>query len=493
MQDTPPPIDQTEPDPRRWITLTVLLIAGFMNLTDVTIVNVAIPSLKRELGASSAEIEWVVAIYIMAFALGLLPFGRLGDVIGRKRMFLSGVFGFTLFSALCGLAPNIEILVVSRAFQGLSASMMMPQVMALAQVIFPPHERNFAFSFFGVANSTASVAGPLVGGSLIGMNIFDLSWRPIFLINVPVGIFAILAGAILLKPAPRGQRRAPVDIVGILLGAATIFAIVFPLVEGREVGWPLWSFASMAVSPLLAALFLAWEHRRAARGETQLVPVDLLGNRQFRVALAMVCVLFAGPSSFMFLIAIFLQMGFGFTPFHSGLTTIPFPAGVLVASLIAGQFGQRYVKTRLIIGPLIIASAMAALFVIVSGLGSELSSLTLALPLFVGGFGMGSTTAPFFPTAMSVAQGRDAGSAAGTIQTFQQMGLAFGIALNGQIFFGTLGSGTSPAAYSAAMEASLAYVAVAMLFLALLASRLQLAPPAQAAGPAEGAAHSLGE
>ena len=209
------------PIPRRWPALATLLLAGFMNLIDVTIVNVALPRLQASLGATSTEIEWVVAAYVLAFALGLLPFGRLGDIIGRKRMFLIGISLFTLFSALCGLAPSIDMLIGARVLQGLAGAMMMPQVLAIAQVMFPPRERGFAFSLFGLSAGLASVAGPLAGGLLIGADLFGLDWRPIFLVNIPVGILAVIAGRALVPALPphpepdgrfrRRRHRRPVD------------------------------------------------------------------------------------------------------------------------------------------------------------------------------------------------------------------------------------------------------------------------------------------
>ena len=181
------------PDPRRWTALIIMLLAMFINIVDMSIVNVALPGLQKGLGASSSQIEWVVAAYVLAFALGLLPFGRLGDIAGRKRIFLLGVAGFTLASVLCGIAPNINLLIIARIIQGIAGSMMIPQILAIAQVTFPPKERGFAFSFFGLTAGLASVAGPLMGGLIISANLWGLDWRPIFLVNLPIGIFALIA------------------------------------------------------------------------------------------------------------------------------------------------------------------------------------------------------------------------------------------------------------------------------------------------------------
>ena len=464
-----------EPDPRRWIILAVLLLAGFMNLIDVTIVNVAIPSLRDDLGATSSEIEWVVAGYIVAFALGLLPFGRLGDVVGRKRMFLLGVSGFTLGSAFCGLAPTTGLLIAARLMQGLTAAMMMPQVLALVQVTFPPSERGFAFSFFGVTAGVASVAGPLAGGALISADLYDLAWRPIFLVNLPIGFFAVIAGWRLIPNVAPGKRQ-PVDVVGVLLAAAAVFAIIIPLVEGREVGWPLWCVVLMASSVPFAACFILWERRRERRRETQLLPINLIGNRHFLLGLSMTASLFAGIPGFFFVIAVFLQVGFDYTPLQSGLATIPFPVGVLLASLIAGRFGSRMAKARLIAGPLVLAAGMALLYLVVAKVTDSVDHWSLLGPLFLCGLGMGTTVAPLFATILTVVETRDAGSGSGALQSFQQVGAALGVAVNGEIFFSRIAEmGDGPAAYRDAFAASIGYEVAIFLLLAVLSSRLSTA------------------
>ena len=249
------PQSKAEADPRRWIALFVLLLASFMNLIDVTIVNVALPSLQANMHADPSQLEWVVAAFVLAFALGLLPFGRLGDVVGRTRMFLIGVGLFTLASAFCGLAPSIEWLIVARVLQGLAGAIMTPQVLAIAQVTFPPEEKGQAFSLFGLSAGLAAVTGPILGGLLIGANFFGLDWRPIFLVNVPVGIIAVVAGLYLIPRTP-GHPDLKNDFVGIAIFALATIAMIYPLVEGRSFGWPLWAFALIGVSLLLVALFV---------------------------------------------------------------------------------------------------------------------------------------------------------------------------------------------------------------------------------------------
>ncbi|MDH2325415.1 MFS transporter [Cereibacter sp. SYSU M97828] len=425
------------PDPRRWWAMACLLLANFMNLIDVTIVNVALPSMERGLGATSSEIEWVSAIYVLCFALGLLPFGRLGDIVGRKRMFLAGCGLFTLGSALCGLAPDIDTLIAARAFQGIGAAVMTPQVLAIAQVIFPPEERSSAFSLFGVTASLASVSGPLIGGALIFANVWDLGWRPIFLVNVPIGILAIAAGMRLIPPTPSNPALR-MDFAGVAIFGAAIILMVFPLIEGRVYGWPWWIFALMAGSVLSGALFVWWQHRRAAGGRTQLLPVTLIGNRTYALGVFVTMMLFSGIPGLFLILAIFFQSGFGLTPLESGLATMPFPCGVLLASFISGRLGSRFLRARLSAGAGLLAVGMAFLHFTISRTVAPLDHWDFVPPLLVCGTGMGLTVASLFQTILAGVPPQDAGSGSGALQAFQQVGAALGIALVGQIFFSTL-------------------------------------------------------
>jgi EmrB/QacA subfamily drug resistance transporter len=347
------------PDPRRWIGLFVLLIANFMNLIDVTIVNVALPSMRQSLGATDSQIEWVVAAYVLAFALGLLPFGRLGDIVGRTRMFFWGVAGFTAASALCGFSSSIEMLIAARVIQGLAGAMMTPQVLAIATVTFPPHERGQAFSLFGLSAGLASVCGPILGGLLIEAHIFGLDWQPIFLVNVPVGIAAVVAGLYLIPRLP-GHPDLKNDFVGIALFGLGIVAVVFPIVEGRTYGWPAWAFGLIGAGLVLIALFVWWTRRRAAAGQPQLLNYDLIKNRDFMFGALVLTIYASGIPGMFMVISLLLQSGFGMTALESGLTNTPFSVGVLAASLIAGRFGSNYLRSRLAVAGLLLAGGASS-------------------------------------------------------------------------------------------------------------------------------------
>jgi len=235
-----PPVTAGEGvDPRRWLTLIILLLAAFMNLLDVSIVNIAIPSIQRDLHASYSDVQWALAGYTLAYALVLITGGRLGDTFGRKRLFLIGVSGFTIMSALCGAAQSPGQLIAFRVVQGAMGAIMVPQVLAVIQVIFPPAERIKALAGFGVTAGLGTVSGPLIGGLLIQHNLFGLGWRPIFLINVPVGILAVIASAVLVRES-RSPSPPKLDPVGVVLVSAALLLLLYPLVQGRQLGWPGW-------------------------------------------------------------------------------------------------------------------------------------------------------------------------------------------------------------------------------------------------------------
>lgn len=475
------PVSAETAHPRRWLALFILLLAGFMNLIDVTIVNVALPRLQSSLGATSSEIEWVVAAYVLAFALGLLPFGRLGDQLGRRNMFVAGVTLFTLFSALCGLAPTMSTLIVARVLQGLAGAMMMPQVLAITQVIFPPKERGLAFSLFGLSAGLASVAGPLVGGLLIGADLFGLDWRPIFLVNIPFGIVAVVAALVFIPQMP-GNPNLKHDFTGIVIASLSIFLLVFPLIEGHGYGWPAWTFVMIALAAVGGVVFYLHEKSRERRHESQLLPANLMRNSNFMLGASMTMVFFSGVAGFFLVLAVFLQTGFGLSPLQSGLTTVPFPVGVLLASLISGRLGQRWPRQRIAIGALTLLAAMAVLRYVVHRVGGSVDHWVFVAPLFLAGFGFGVAISPLFQTVLAHVPPRDAGSGSGALQSFQQIGSALGIAVTGQIFFSSLetsfASGAMPhPAFIGSLESSLIYEAVAFVLVAGLVFLIK--PPAQ--------------
>jgi len=437
---------------RRWFALFILLLAGFMNLIDVTIVNVALPRMQAGLGATSSQIEWVVAAYVLAFALGLLPFGRLGDTVGRKRMFLIGVAAFTLMSGLCGIAPDMNALIAARALQGLAGAMMMPQVLAIVQVIFPPKEPGLA----------------------------------VFLVNLPVGLFTVIA-AWLVVPKMAGHPDMKHDPLGVLLAGAAVFLLVFPLIEGRGYGWPAWAFAMLAGAVVAGVLFFLHEKRRARANRTQLLPVSLMTNPGYVLGSLTATIFFSGIAGFFIVLAVFLQTGFGFTPLESGLTTLPFPIGVLLASFVSGKLRGRLERSRIAGGAAALVIGMLLLMRVVAGIGDTVDHWALAVPLALAGFGMGVAISSLFQTVLAHVPHADAGSGSGALQSFQQVGSALGIAICGEIFFSSLTNafkaGSAPhAAFVDSLGSALIFEVAAFALVAVFVLFLKAPPRPQHAG-----------
>lgn len=468
-----------------WVATILLLMGSFMNLIDISIVNVALPSIKENLNASASQVEWVSAAYVLAFAAGLLPFGRFGDKLGRKRLFLTGIGLFTLASALCGLAQDMPMLIVSRVIQGFGGAMMVPQVMAIMHVIFPPEQKGRAFAMAGVVISLGAVTGPLLGGALITADIYGLDWRPIFLVNLPFGIFVILAGLrwIPLLDADRGMA---IDWPGMALFAATITLIVLPVIEGPMLGWPLWCLALLAGSVPMGALFVWRQVTLARAGRSQLLPVALMRNGGYLSGLLMVMLHFSAIPGFFLVFAIYLQTGFGLDPFHSGLATAPFPLGVMVGSWITGRLSRVSLALRMAAGSLVLLIGMAWLRHVAGNPPEPFTALAFTAPLAVCGFGMGLVISPLFQLVLLAVPGHDAGAGSGAMQAFQQVGAAVGIAVVSSLFFVHLhgaGEGDYARALHFAMSYQLAVFATILLVLGLRRWLLGPAMPAGGGGP----------
>jgi EmrB/QacA subfamily drug resistance transporter len=445
----PPPAAGEDADPRRWLTLTILLLAAFMNLLDVSIVNIAIPSIQRNLHASYSDVQWALAGYTLAYALVLISGGRLGDIFGRKRLFLIGVTGFTIMSALCGAAQSPGMLIACRVVQGAMGAIMVPQVLAVIQVIFPPAERIKALAGFGVTAGLGTVSGPLIGGLLIQHNLFGLDWRPIFLINVPVGVLAVAASAVLVRES-RAPRPPKMDPVGVGLISAALLLLLYPLVEGRQLGWPGWTFVSMAAAAPVFALFVWYEQVKQRRDGSPLVPLRLFGDRGFSAGMAVAVTFFLGIASFGLVLTLFLQLGLGFTPLHAGLTFLPFSVGVLISSAAAARLAPRFGRGVTMAGALVIAGGMAVLIADVHHYGAGVSTWDLVPGLVAAGLGLGAVIAPLADIVLARVPGQDAGAASGVFNTGLQLGNSIGIALIGVIFFGMLGSQSGAAASAVA-------------------------------------------
>lgn len=425
---------------RRRIALMVILLALFMDLLDNTIVNVALPPIQRELAASYTVVQWVVAGYTLAFALALITGGRLGDIFGRKRIFLFGVGGFTLTSALCGLAQTPGQLIAARVVQGVAAAMMVPQVLSIIQVMFAPRDRGRAMAAFGGLAGLATVGGPILGALLTDGDIAGLGWRAVFLVNVPVGVLALVTAA-LVVPESRAARATRLDIPGVALVTLGLLMLVYPLVKGRELDWPAWTFASMAGSLLVFVLFVAYQQRRT---DSPLVELSLFRHRSFTGGLLVSLLFMGGVIGFFLVLTVYLQVGLGFSVLRSGLTGIPWGFAVpMFAGISAALLAPKLGRTVLQIGLALVVVAMVGLIWTVDARGADVTSLSLAPSLFLGGIGMGFGVALLFDFTLADVPVRDAGSASGLVNTVQQVGGAVGVAAIGALFFGLVpGGGT---------------------------------------------------
>lgn len=436
-------------DPKRWTALLVVLSAAFMELVDISIVNIAIPAIQTDLGASYAAVQWVVAGYALSFALLLITGGRLGDIYGRKRMFLAGMAGFTIASVLCGAAQTSAMLVGGRILQGVGAALMMPQVLSTIQVVFPPRERTKAFGAYGAVAGIATVSGPLIGALIIEANILDLSWRPIFLVNVVVGVVAFVM-AVKVLPESKSPAALRLDIPGVFIVTIGLFALFFPLIQGRELDWPAWTFVSMALSPVILAVFVVYERYKTRLDGSPLVVLELFRERTFVAGALVSCFFLAGIGSFFLVFTIALQAGFGYAVLATGLTGLPFSIGAGIGSGVSGKVAPRIGRPLLTAGCLLLALGMFSMSVLVSRYGADIHPWQFIASMLISGIGLGCVIVPMLDFVLAKVEPKNAGSASGLANTLQQVGSAAGIAIVGVIFFGLLGSHSVQSAERAA-------------------------------------------
>jgi EmrB/QacA subfamily drug resistance transporter len=463
-------------DPRRWLALAVVLIGMFMAIIDVSIVNVAIPSISKDLHASFSEVEFVVAAYVLAYGALLITGGRLGDIFGRKPLFLIGLSGFTVASAVCGTAPNATVLIIARALQGVSGALVFPQVLAVIQVTFQGRELTRALGTMGAVIGIGAIAGQIVGGSLISANLFGLSWRPTFLVNLPIGVVAVVAAALVLPGAKRsqGEERPHLDLVGVVLSGAALFCLAFPLLEGRDAHWPAWMLVLLVATAPLVALFLAYERRLSQRGGMPLVNIVLFRQRAFSVGLGVSVAAFMANAGFLFMFALYIQVGLGFSPLAAAVTYSPAALGVFVMSLLSPKLVPLLGRHVLTVGYAIAALGYVACAAVVTAAGASISGWKLAPALLLVGIGSGMATTPLVGTILSGVNPRDAGGASGVIATALQVGNALGVALLPLVFFAFLGNQASAyaATYASAFGRALPVAAGLTLAACVLVWRL---------------------
>jgi MFS family permease len=418
----------------------VLLIGVFLPVTDFFIVNVALPTIQSTLRSSPPMLELVVAGYGTAYALLLVVGGRLGDTYGRRRILTIGLIGFTITSLACGLAPTIEVLVIARIVQGAAAAMLVPQVLATFQATLEGASLHRALGLFGATGGIASVVGQLLGGLLVAANIGGTQWRPIFLINVPIGIVLLL---ILRKAVPetRSPHPAALDRVGTLLFGVAMICLLVPLTEGASLGWPLWTWLVLALVPIALAATVVVERRVERSGRTPLLPPALLGRRSMKLGLPLGLPFFMGFGAFMLVFALTVQDGLHHDALSSGLAFLPLSVAYFIGSLLTPRLIRRLGKGTITIGSILQAIGLIGLTITLLAQWPEVSLLALAPSMAVTGFGQSLVFGSIFRVILADVPPHQAGIGSGVAVTLQQSGLALGIATLGSLFLGLQAAG----------------------------------------------------
>ena len=437
-QTRPASTEEYQPDPKRWTALAVCLVVGFMTLLDVSIVNVALPSIEKGIGATSADLSWVVSGYALAFGLFLVPAGRIGDARGRKVTFVVGLVLFVAASAACGLASGPLTLVVARLIQGIAGGILSPQVSGLIQQLFRGAERAKAFGLFAATIGISTAVGPLLGGVLIQLGGEQHGWRYVFMVNVPIGVVAFVAALKLLPSEPKESRQplrwSSFDPLGVLLLGVGVVAVMLPLVQEQQ-----WKGSAKWLLLIVAAVFLAafvlWERRQGQRDQQQLVDLTLFRLRSYSLGCIIGLVYFAGFTTIFFIYTLYVQQGLGYSALAAGLAVTPFAVGSAVSARIGGALVGRFGRSLVAAGLLMVVVGMvgavvASVYVPGHGVG-----WAAAFPLLIAGLGSGFVISPNITLTLDEVPVKRAGIAGGVLQTGQRIGSAAGIALVGAVFF----------------------------------------------------------
>ena len=414
----------------RWVVAAVVLAANTMDLLDATIVNVAGPSIHRDLGGGASTIQWLSAAYTLAFAVLLIAGARLGDIFGRRRMFLLGLVGFTTFSAVCAVAPDVGMLIAVRALQGGFGALMIPQGFGLLKEMFDDEELGRATRLFGPSTGLAMLGAPVLAGALIDANLWDIGWRLVFLINVPLGLIAL---PLAVRSLPRGvsHPNLKLDIGGVWLVGLALIAIIYPLIQGQTAGWPAWTFALLAVGVVLLLVFVRYERRR---GDNALIEASLLTNRMYLSGIAVMLCLFGAFGGLLLCVSLFGQLGEGWSPIHAGLSLTPMVVGLIVGMIVSGMLVKRLGRHLLHIGVALIAAGTITLALMLTGV-QHASTWNLVPGLLLVGAGVGTVLGQIIQIVLAAVSMNEVGSASGVMEASQQLSTSLGVAALGTIFF----------------------------------------------------------
>ncbi|NEY35574.1 MFS transporter [Streptomyces sp. PRKS01-65] len=429
-----------------WGALAIVMVGTFITVLDYFITNVAVPAIQADLGATHAQSQLVIVGYGVAFTAGMITGGRLGDLYGRRRMFSLGMLGFTLASGLCAVAQDADALIVFRVLQGAAAALMVPQVLGILGVVYTGAARARAFVVYGLVVGLAGVFGQVIGGALISVDVAGLDWRTIFLINLPVGVVALVLTPRLI-PESRAAGGGRLDLAGVVLATVALAAVVLALIEGQERDWPLWTWLLLAASVPVGAGFVAHQRRRMRKGLSPLIDLELFRSRRFSVGLAAMLTYFLAMGSFFFLLALYLQQGRGLSPAEAGLVFLTLGGGYFGSSLLSTRLAERLGHRLYATGPLLLAAGYVLVGLTARWLGTDGHILWLLAPLIVAGIGMGMTTGPLTGAVLAGVDGEHAAAASGAANTVQEGAVAIGVAVVGTVFFPALGEAAGPGDY----------------------------------------------
>ncbi|MGP4081496.1 MFS transporter [Pseudalkalibacillus sp. R45] len=422
------------PSSKRWFGLAIVCTATFMTMLDSFIVNVAVPSIQNDLNTTAAEIQFIIVGYIIAYGVLLITGGRLGDIFGVKMLFVGGMAGFTLASFLCGIAPNTMFLIISRILQGITAALMVPQVISYIHYTFHDQERNIALSIYGAVIGVATIIGQIAGGLLLKLDFFELGWRSIFLINIPIGIIALLAALPIIQ-INKATTRGRMDLNGVLLLGLSLSVFIFPVVMGHELGWPLWMLICGAGSIVFFFLFLHHEQKLIVRGGMPLVNLQLLEERAFAAGLLIVFAFFSGNAATFFIMAFHLQKFLQFNPLEAAFAYTPLGMGFLFGSILVPKLMDRFGVNVLRIGTGLMVLGVSMMIATFYILLVDLSWQDLIPATFVSGIGQGLVATPLIRTVLSRINHKDTGSASGVLSTVTVVAQGAGVSLIGTLYF----------------------------------------------------------
>jgi EmrB/QacA subfamily drug resistance transporter len=458
-QIVPNPVDSS----RRWWVLAIVVAAQFMAGVDAFIVNVAIPTIAVELRASSAQVEAVIAIYLIAYATLMVTGGRLGDIYGTRKIFLAGVLGFTLTSLWCGLAQSGTELILARLAQGATAAAMVPQVLATIHTLFADGARGRAFGIYGIVLGLSGAVGFLLGGILVTLDLAGLGWRAVFFVNVPIGLLIIAAAWQMMPQAPR-RPGTRLDIPGSIVLFAGLLCLIGPLLFGRDAHWAPWVWLVMATGVAILAAFLRLERRVAANGGMPLVDLNLLADAAFMRGLCAVFFFFFANLSFYLVMTLFMQNGLHIAPLQAGFLFAPLAVAFVIASRHSGVRARHRGTRVLIEGCAVQIAGLAALAAVIASIAAPTAPM-LALPLLIVGYGQGLVMAPLSGAVLSTVQAASAGSGSGMYGTTAQIANGAGVAAIGALYFAVGSAGSARIAVLASFAACALSVVGSVMFL----------------------------